>query len=71
VKKITIQSFEAEAAARKEIDFLRKFRHPHIIGMLDSIIREDQKGSRAAYILFPYMQRGRYITCTISKIIDF
>jgi hypothetical protein len=56
LKKMLIQSDETNAMVVNEIQAFHKFRHPHIIHLLDSTI-VDEGGMRVAYLLFP-LARG-------------
>lgn len=60
VKKLIIQSFESEVAARKEVECLRRYRHHSIVDLIDSVVKDDGSGSGKFYfLLFPYMKNGR------------
>lgn len=59
VKKLIIQSFESEVAARKEVECLRRYRHHSIVDLIDSVVKDDGNGSGKFYfLLFPYMKNG-------------
>ena len=61
VKKMIVQSFESEVASRKEVECLRRYRHHSIIELVDSVVIESSKDlGKVYYLLFPYMQNGRY-----------
>lgn len=55
IKKMILQSHEAELAAKKEIDMLRRFKHPNIIQLRDSCIYTEN-GVKIAYLLFPFVE---------------
>lgn len=57
LKKMLIQSEEADRMVRNEIGALARFRHPHIIGLLDHTF-VNESGVRVAYLLFPLVGNG-------------
>ena len=57
LKRMLIQSDEIRQIANTEIDAYNKFRHPHIIKLLDHA-RATESGKRVVYLLFPFMERG-------------
>ena len=61
LKKIIVQSPEAELDVNKEVEMLMRFRHANIIELLEScFIREGS--TQVAYLLFPYYEKSlRYI----------
>jgi serine/threonine protein kinase len=57
MKKIIIQSSEADVGAQNEIRYLKMFTHAHVIPLLDHQYGV-ANGSKVAYLLFPLMPGG-------------
>lgn len=69
VKKMLAQTKELEHVAIIEIEAFRKFRHANILRLIDSTKVRDPTGSKAFYLLFPYMENGS-LRDQLNKIID-
>lgn len=63
------QTKELEHVAIIEIEAFRKFRHANILRLIDSTKVRDPTGSKAFYLLFPYMENGS-LRDQLNKIID-
>ena len=57
LKKINVQSSEAEREVKKEVEMLVRFKHTNIIELLDSCFLYEGN-SQIAYLLFPYYERS-------------
>mmetsp|Transcript_7680 Transcript_7680/g.11394 ORF Transcript_7680/g.11394 Transcript_7680/m.11394 type:complete len:344 (+) Transcript_7680:58-1089(+) len=57
LKKMYLQSVEFERCALMEVASFKKFHHPNILKLLDSVSRTENK-SRVMYMLFPFMEQG-------------
>ena len=55
MKKIIIQSSDAERDVRKEIEMLHTFKHANIIELVDSCFVQENN-NKVAYLLFPYYE---------------
>ena len=57
LKKIIIQSSEADRDVRKEVEMLNAFKHMNIIELVDSCFLQE-RGNKVAYLLFPYYENS-------------
>ena len=57
MKKIIIQSSDAERDVRKEIEMLHTFKHANIIELVDSCFVQENN-NKVAYLLFPYYENS-------------
>ena len=57
MKKIIVQSSEADRDVRKEIEMLLTFKHDNIIELIDSCFVQENN-NKVAYLLFPYYEKS-------------